>query len=124
VPRNRSEGPGGGVRGIALIFRDLGCRRGGWSAPRPGRFTRRKDPVPAVQETGWVPGTAGPYIYISYLTKIDVNNTSNRTFISRSLLQLRLQRQLSIKLANCLRARGITHTYKILVRKCGSQKTF
>ena len=29
---------------------------GGWSAPRPGRFTLRKDPVPIVQEAGWAPG--------------------------------------------------------------------
>jgi hypothetical protein len=28
----------------------------GWSAPRPGRFTPRKDPVPIVQEAGWAPG--------------------------------------------------------------------
>ena len=28
----------------------------GWSTPRPGRFTRRKDPVPIVQEAGWAPG--------------------------------------------------------------------
>ena len=26
------------------------------SAPRPGRFTPRKDPVPIVQEAGWAPG--------------------------------------------------------------------
>jgi hypothetical protein len=26
------------------------------SAPRPGRFTPGKDPVPIVQEAGWVPG--------------------------------------------------------------------
>ena len=24
--------------------------------PRPGRFTSGKDPVPTVQEAGWVPG--------------------------------------------------------------------
>jgi hypothetical protein len=30
--------------------------RGGWSAPRPGCFTPRKDPVPTVQEAGWAPG--------------------------------------------------------------------
>ena len=30
--------------------------RGGWSTPRPGRFTARKDPVPIVQEAGWDPG--------------------------------------------------------------------
>jgi hypothetical protein len=51
VPRNRPEGPEGG-RGIALLFLDLGTRRGGWSAPRPGRFTPGKDPVPIVQEAG------------------------------------------------------------------------
>ena len=28
-------------------------RRGGWSAPRPGRFTPEKDPVPIVQEAEW-----------------------------------------------------------------------
>jgi hypothetical protein len=55
VPRNRPEGPKGG-RGIALLFPDLGTRRGGWSAPRPSRFTTWKDPVPIVQEAGWAPG--------------------------------------------------------------------
>jgi hypothetical protein len=29
---------------------------GGWSAPRCGRFTSGKDPVPIVQEAGWAPG--------------------------------------------------------------------
>ena len=29
---------------------------GVWSAPRPDRFTPRKDPVPIVQEAGWTPG--------------------------------------------------------------------
>jgi hypothetical protein len=42
-------------RGIALLFRDLGTRRGEWSAarphPRPGI-----DPVPIVQDVGWAPG--------------------------------------------------------------------
>ena len=28
----------------------------GWSTPRPGRFTPKKDPVPIVQEAGWAPG--------------------------------------------------------------------
>src|SRR5215467_7130556 len=43
-------------RGIAPLFLDLGARRGVWSAPRPGRFTPGKDPVPNVQEAGWAPG--------------------------------------------------------------------
>jgi hypothetical protein len=54
-PRNRPEGTEGG-RGIALLFLDLGASRGGWSAPRPGRFTPGKDPVPIVREAGWTPG--------------------------------------------------------------------
>ena len=29
---------------------------GWWQAPRPGRFTPWKDPVPIVQEGGWAPG--------------------------------------------------------------------
>jgi hypothetical protein len=41
---------------MALLFLDLGDRRGGWSAPRPGRFTPGKDPVPIVQEAGWASG--------------------------------------------------------------------
>jgi hypothetical protein len=45
-----------GGRGIAILFLDLGARSGGWSAPRPGRFTPGKDPVPIVQEAGWEPG--------------------------------------------------------------------
>ena len=46
-----------GSRGIALPFHDHGTRRG-WGVrvmPRP-LFTPRKDPVPIVQEAGWVPG--------------------------------------------------------------------
>jgi hypothetical protein len=55
VPRNRTEGPKQG-RVIALLFLDLGARRGGWTAPRPGRFTPGKVPVHIVQEAGWAPG--------------------------------------------------------------------
>jgi hypothetical protein len=55
-----------GVKGLMGIVQDctvfncrvnLGTRRGGWSAPRPGRFTPGKDPVPIEQEAGWAPGT-------------------------------------------------------------------
>ena len=44
-------------RGIAVLFHDRGTRRG-WvvsSTPRP-HFTPGKEPVPIVQEAGWVPG--------------------------------------------------------------------
>jgi len=44
-------------RGIALLFHDRGTRRGEWSAARHGRtLPPGKDPVPIVQEAGWVPG--------------------------------------------------------------------
>jgi hypothetical protein len=46
-----------GGRGIALLFQDLGARRGQVvsSTPRP-HFTPGKDPVPIAQEAGWTPG--------------------------------------------------------------------
>jgi hypothetical protein len=40
-------------RGIALPFRGLGARV---VINTTGRFTRRKDPLPFVQEAGWAPG--------------------------------------------------------------------
>ena len=36
-----------GSRGIACLFK-FGAIWGGWSTPRPGRFTPGKDPVPIV----------------------------------------------------------------------------
>jgi len=46
-----------GIRGIALVFQDLGGRRGRVVSvtPRP-LFTPGKDPVPILQEAGWAPG--------------------------------------------------------------------
>ena len=38
------------------FFFDLDTRRYGWTTPRLGRFTPGKDPIPIVQEAGWVPG--------------------------------------------------------------------
>jgi hypothetical protein len=35
---------------------NLGTKSGGWSTPRPGRFTPGKDPLLTVQEAGWAPG--------------------------------------------------------------------
>jgi hypothetical protein len=51
VPVTDPKAQRGGTA-IALLFLDLGARRGGWSAPCPGRFTPGKDPVPIVQEAG------------------------------------------------------------------------
>jgi len=44
-------------RGIALLFHDLGTRRGWVVSSTPRRhFTPGKDPVPILQEPGWAPG--------------------------------------------------------------------
>jgi len=44
-------------RGIALLFRDHGTRRGwGVSVTPRSLFTPGKDPIPIVQEAGWSPG--------------------------------------------------------------------
>jgi hypothetical protein len=49
-------GPRGGVEGYFYSFLTSALVGGGWSAPHPGRFTKGKDPVPIIQETGWTPG--------------------------------------------------------------------
>jgi hypothetical protein len=41
------EGPEG-RRSITLLFLYLNASWGGWSTPRPGRFTPGKEPVPLV----------------------------------------------------------------------------
>jgi len=44
-------------RGIALLFsRTFGTRWGGGQPQAPATSTPGKDPVPIVQEAGWVPG--------------------------------------------------------------------
>jgi len=44
-------------RGIALLFHDRGTRRWWVVSSTPGpHFTPGKDPVPILQEAGWVPG--------------------------------------------------------------------
>ena len=47
-PYNRPRTPRGGVQVQLYSFFNLGARWGGWSTPRPGRFTPWKDPVPNV----------------------------------------------------------------------------
>ena len=41
---------------MALLFHDLGSRRGMWSATRIGCLYPGKDPVTIVQKAGWAPG--------------------------------------------------------------------
>jgi hypothetical protein len=59
VPRNRPEGPEGWGSGIAVLFLDLGDRRGGWSAPRSGRFTPGKTRYPLYRRVGGPQGRSG-----------------------------------------------------------------
>jgi hypothetical protein len=45
-----------GVEVQLYPFLTSALEKGGWSAPRPGRLTPGKDPVPTVQEAGWAAG--------------------------------------------------------------------
>jgi hypothetical protein len=55
-PITGHKGPSGGVAVELYSFSTSALEGGGWSAPSPGRFTPRKDPVPIVQKAGWAPG--------------------------------------------------------------------
>jgi hypothetical protein len=57
-PRYRSGVAQRVGRGIALLFYDLGTRRGWVVSVTPWPyFTHGKDPVPILQEAGWAPGS-------------------------------------------------------------------
>ena len=56
LPTTGHEGPDGEYRYSPTLSWPRRLGGGGWSAPRPGRFTPRKDPVPIVQEAGWATG--------------------------------------------------------------------
>ena len=55
-PRTGHEGTEGEQRYSSTLTLTSTLDGGGWSAPRPGRFTPRKDPVPIVQEAVWASG--------------------------------------------------------------------
>ena len=57
-PRTGHEGPEGEQMYNSTRPSTSALDGGGCSAPRPGRFTPGKDPVPFVQEAGWAPGPA------------------------------------------------------------------
>jgi hypothetical protein len=70
---------------MALHTLDLGARRGGWSAPRSGRFTTGKDQVPIVQEVGWAPGPVWTFAKNLAPTRI---RSPDRSARSQSLYRL------------------------------------
>jgi hypothetical protein len=55
-PITGHEGPTGGIEVQLYSFSTSALGGGAWSAPRPGRFTPGKAPVPTAQEGGWAPG--------------------------------------------------------------------
>ena len=55
-PITGHEGPEGKQMYSSTLPSTSALDGGGWSTPRPGRFTPGKDPVPIVKETGWAPG--------------------------------------------------------------------
>ena len=54
-PTTGHEGPKGKQSYSSTLSLTSTLDGDGWSTPRPGRFTPRKDPVPIVLEAGWVP---------------------------------------------------------------------
>jgi hypothetical protein len=55
-PVTGHEGPEVEYRCNSTLSLTSALDEGGWSTPRPGRFTPGKDPVPIVQEAGWATG--------------------------------------------------------------------
>jgi hypothetical protein len=56
-PLTDHEGPEEEYRYSPTLTLTSALDEGGWSTPRPGRFTPGEDPVPIVYEAGWAPGT-------------------------------------------------------------------
>jgi hypothetical protein len=54
-PITSHQGPREGVEVYLYSFTTSALEGGRWSAPRHGRFTSGKDPVPIVQEARWAP---------------------------------------------------------------------
>ena len=54
--REQSTKPRRGLKAYLYSFFNRGARWGGWTTPRSGRFTPRKDTVCIVQEAVWAPG--------------------------------------------------------------------
>ena len=73
-----------GNRGIALSLTSA-LDGGGWSIPRPGRFTPGKDPVLTVYGAVWVPGTVWTGAENLALTRI---RSPDRPVSSESLYRL------------------------------------
>jgi hypothetical protein len=59
--RYRPTWPRGWIEVALYPFLTSALEGGGWSAPRPGRFTPGKDPVPIVQKARWAPGPVWTY---------------------------------------------------------------
>jgi len=64
--------------------------RGGWSTPRPSRFTPGKDPVPIAQEAGWAPGPV--WTGAENLAPTGIRSP-DRPSCSKSLYRLRSEHQ-------------------------------
>jgi hypothetical protein len=60
-PITGHQGPRGGAEVELYSFSTSALEGSGWSAPRPGRFTPEKDPVPIVQVAVWAPGPVWTY---------------------------------------------------------------
>jgi len=108
-----------GSRGIALLFLHHGTRRG-WGVsvtPRP-LFTRGKDPVPIVQESGWVPGPV--WTGAENLAPSEIRSP-DRPACSQSLYRLSYPAQYKLAISSPNSRRGKYPTLHHSVLRCYSR---
>ena len=98
-------------RGIPLLYFTTW---GGWSTPRPGRFTPGKDPVPIVQDAGWAVGAVWTSAEIFAPTGI---RSPDRPARSESLYRLRYPDSMLVSLP------FITH-FSLFIRVYKSGRKF
>ena len=93
----------GGVEVYLYSFFNLGTRCGGWSTPRPGRFTPGKDSVLTVQEAGCAsePFRAGAENLDPHRDSTTGPSNSPRVAIPSVLCRLQYQATRCIYLPSC-----------------------
>jgi hypothetical protein len=106
-------------KGLALHSVEPGARRGGWSAPRPGRFTPGKDPVLIVQGAGWGQGPVWAYAKNLAPTRF---RSSDGLARSQSLYRLSYPREHKVLyMSNGKKSEGTSNVTLQHVVKCSSR---
>ena len=81
-----------GRRGKLYSFFNLGAGWGGWSKPRPGRFTPGKDKVPIVEEAGRASGpvwTSAGNLTPTRIPTAKLFHADERTYLTKLIVDFR-----------------------------------